>query len=116
METKVKQAPSFVSTSDKGKEKNNGKNNGAGKLNFFSKSKDKKDVKQPELEEVKKVKTEESVVNLNNKMFFSKPAEKASGTTTRSSSTKVEKGEGNKPSLVSNLTGMLDSYPDNIVL
>ena len=110
----MKQAPSFVSTSDKGKEKNNGKNNGSGMLNFFSKSKDKKDVKPPEPEEVKKVKTEESVVNLNNKMFFSKPVEKASRTTTRSSNSKVEKGEGNKPGLVSNLTGLLISYPDNM--
>jgi len=107
-ETKLKQTSSFVTTSDKGKEKNNGKSN-TGKLNFFAKSKDKKDVKPPEPEEAKKVKTEESVVNLNNKMFFSKPAEKASGTTTASSNTKVQKGKGNKPSLVSNLTGLLDS-------
>jgi hypothetical protein len=105
-ETKLKQAPSFVSISDKGKEKNNGKN--TGKLNFFAKSKDKKDMKLPEPEEVKRIKKEESVVNLNNKMFFSKPAERASGTTARSSSIKVEKGNGKKPNLVSNLTGLLD--------
>jgi hypothetical protein len=99
-ETKLKQSSSFVSTSDKGKEKNNG----TGKLNFFAKSKDKKDVKPPE--EVKKVKKEESVVNLSNKMFFSKAAEKAAEPTT--SSAKVEKGKGKKPSSVSYLTELLD--------
>jgi hypothetical protein len=90
-EMKVKQA-SFVSISEKGKEKTNA----TGKLNFFAKSKDKKDVKPPE---VKKVKKEESVVNLNSKMFFSKPAEKPSETTMSGASTKVEKVK--KPNSVS---------------
>jgi hypothetical protein len=94
-EMKLKQASSFITASDKGKEKNNG----TGKLNFFAK---RKDLKQPE--EVKKVKKEETVTNLNNKMFFSKPVGKASETTTSGASTEVEKGKGKNPSSVSNVT------------
>jgi hypothetical protein len=100
-EIKVKKASSFVSISDKGKEKNNG----TGKLNFFAKSNDKKDVKPPA--DVKKVKKEESVVNLNNKMFFSKPAEKPAETISSGASANAEKGKMKKPTPVSILTWII---------
>ena len=92
---KLKQTTSSASIADKPKDRIN-----TGKLNFFTKA---KDIKPPE--GIKKVKKEESTVDLNQKLFFTKPTE----TTTRASSTRTEKESEKESGSVRILLGLLDS-------
>ncbi len=76
---------------DKAKEKQKG----TGKLNFFMKPKEAKH------EEAKKVKKEDSAVDVHRMMFFSKPVEKAPTAAVSVKAEKAEKGREKEPTLVS---------------
>ena len=80
-----------TSTVDKATEKQKG----TGKLNFFTKP------KEPKLEEAKKVKKEDSAVDVHKMMFFSKPAEKAPTGAVSVKAEKAEKAREKEPILVS---------------